>query len=406
MKSQSNSASDDFFLARAVQQLTLARGVDAITPIVADAARKLTGADGASFVLREGDLCHYVDENAIGPLWKGKRFSQDSCISGWVMKNASQAVVEDILLDDRIPHDAYKPTFVRSLAMVPIRAREAIGAIGVYWSVKHLPSRAAIESLQALADATSVAFENLELHLSLERRIDELTAANKTTEDFLAILSHELRTPLTAIRGWSQILLSSSMPPADVQRGLEAIERNARAQENLVDDLLDVSRILSGRLRIEKKSQSLMPPVLEAIEALRGQATTRGVNLSLIGAAPTLLHADPGRLRQVASNLISNAIKFSDKGTTVSIELTETEAHVTLRVIDQGRGIEPSDLPHIFKRFWQADSSMSRRAGGLGLGLAIVKYLVDMHDGTITAQSGGIGRGACFTVVFQKTKVT
>lgn len=158
-----------------VQQLSLARNLQTVTGVVRTTARKLTGADGAAFVLRENDLCYYADEDAISPLWKGQRFKMDTCISGWTMLNRQPVVIEDIYADDRIPHDAYRPTFVKSMAMVPIRTIEPIGAIGNYWAKQRLPTTAEVMLLQSLADITSVSIENVSILNELEARVAERT---------------------------------------------------------------------------------------------------------------------------------------------------------------------------------------------------------------------------------------
>lgn len=166
-----------------IQELSLARQLDDVAEIVRGAARELAGADGATFVLRDGDQCYYKDEDAISPLWKGKRFPIQSCISGWAMLNRQPTVIEDIYLDDRIPHAAYRPTFVKSLVMVPIRTREPIGAIGTYWARHHHATPQQVQMLQALADSTSVALENVQMYAEMEervrRRTEELANANQ-----------------------------------------------------------------------------------------------------------------------------------------------------------------------------------------------------------------------------------
>lgn len=163
-------------LIEAVQELSMARDADRVAEIVRHAARELVGADGATFVLRDGDRCFYRDEDAISPLWKGQRFPMDICISGWTMLNRRAAVIPDIYQDERVPHEAYRPTFVKSLVMVPIRTLEPIGAIGTYWASHHQPEEEQIELLQALADSTSIALENVQVYAELERRVEERTA--------------------------------------------------------------------------------------------------------------------------------------------------------------------------------------------------------------------------------------
>jgi diguanylate cyclase (GGDEF)-like protein len=174
-------------LVRAIQELSLARDLDRIAEIVRSAARELVGADGATFVLRDGDLCFYKDEDALSPLWKGLRFPMETCISGWAMLNREPAVIEDIYRDARIPHDAYRPTFVQSLVMVPIRSRAPVGAIGTYWATRRRAGEREVGLLQALADSTSVAMENVQLYNELEQRVaartQELVAANRLLYD-------------------------------------------------------------------------------------------------------------------------------------------------------------------------------------------------------------------------------
>lgn len=176
-------------LLHTVQELSLARDLPSVQEIVRHAARQLTGCDGATFVLRDGDRCHYADEDAIAPLWKGKRFPMDMCISGWAMLNRSPAVIPDIYADPRIPYEAYRPTFVKSLVMVPIRTRDPIGAIGNYWAKPHLPGHKEVQLLQALADSISIALENIQLYQGQEARVRERTQQLQQAYDQIHLLS-------------------------------------------------------------------------------------------------------------------------------------------------------------------------------------------------------------------------
>lgn len=184
-------------LMQAVQELSLARELEHVQQIVRSTARELVGSDGATFVLRDGDQCFYADEDAIEPLWKGSRFPLSSCISGWTMLNKQTAMIEDIYLDDRIPHEAYRPTFVQSLAMVPIRSIDPIGAIGIYWSDRHRATQHELRLVQALADATSIALENIAVYGELERRVVDRTADLEQANTEIRRLSNT--DPLTGL---------------------------------------------------------------------------------------------------------------------------------------------------------------------------------------------------------------
>jgi GAF domain-containing protein len=181
-------------LVTVVQELSLARSLDAVMQIVRQKARQLTGADGATFVLREGELCYYADEDAIAPLWKGRRFPLDICISGWVMLNRQPAVISDVYADPRIPADAYRPTFVQSLVMVPIRTIAPIGAIGNYWAEQRPPAPQEVKLLQALADSTAVALENVQVYQELEQRVRSRTAQLQQSVDQLRQALREIKT--------------------------------------------------------------------------------------------------------------------------------------------------------------------------------------------------------------------
>jgi signal transduction histidine kinase/DNA-binding response OmpR family regulator len=224
--------------------------------------------------------------------------------------------------------------------------------------------------------------------------------ANRMKDQFLATLSHELRTPLNAILGWTQLLLMDPSDPEELLGGLKTIERNAHAQTQLVEDLLDVSRIISGKLLLNSRPMSFAAVVDAAVEATRPAADGKGVRLIVEAHhGPLPMTGDPARLQQVAANLLTNAIKFTPPHGAVTVELAGGDDRVRLSVRDTGQGIPVAFLPHVFERFRQADGSSSRRHGGLGLGLSIVRYIVDGHHGTVTADSNGPGTGALFTVV-------
>ena len=223
--------------------------------------------------------------------------------------------------------------------------------------------------------------------------------ANRLKDEFLATLSHELRTPLNAILGWTKLIRAKAVAPSSLDRALEKVERNAHVQSRLVEDLLDISRITTGKLRLEQRPFDLVAITNTAFDSIRPAAETRGVLLARDFADPTLpTVGDPDRLQQVIYNLLSNAVKFTPVGGTVTVSIGREGTRDRLTVTDTGIGIEAEFLPNVFDTFRQADASSTRSHGGLGLGLSIVKRLVDLHGGHVTATSQGAGKGATFTI--------
>ncbi len=225
-------------------------------------------------------------------------------------------------------------------------------------------------------------------------------SANRLKDEFLATLSHELRTPLNSILGWSQMLQTRNFGETDQKKALATIERSARSQSQLIDDLLDVSRIITGKLRLDVRGVDLPNVISAAVDAARPAAEAKNIRLQTLldpNAGP--ISGDPDRLQQIVWNLLSNAVKFTPKDGRVQVRLERVNSHVEIVVSDTGKGIEPEFLPHVFDRFRQSDGSMTRRHGGLGLGLAIVRQLVELHGGTVSVNSAGEDKGATFTVV-------
>jgi signal transduction histidine kinase len=227
----------------------------------------------------------------------------------------------------------------------------------------------------------------------------EAEIANRAKDEFLAVVSHELRTPLNAIVGWSSMLKRGQLSEDKFTQAIEIIDRNAKAQTQLIEDILDVSRIISGKFQLDPRPVQLAQVVQAAVEAIRPAADARQIRISTsIESNIGPVAGDAVRLQQVVWNLISNAVKFSSVGGEILIDVTGDYSVVKIIVADLGEGIPPEFLPLIFERFRQVDSSNSRRHGGLGLGLAIVRHLVELHGGTITAYSEGVGKGSVFTV--------
>lgn len=222
---------------------------------------------------------------------------------------------------------------------------------------------------------------------------------SRLKDEFLATLSHELRTPLNAIQGWSELLRQAGRKPEDLDRGLDAISRNVRIQAQIVNDLLDMSRVVSGQVMLEVRPTSLQETLGHAIDAVRPSAENKSIRIqTLIDAKIGPVRGDPTRLQQVMWNLLTNAVKFTPKGGCIKVILERVDSHVEVTVEDTGIGIEPDFLPFVFDRFRQADSGTSRRHGGLGIGLSIVKSLVELHGGSVRAKSSGKDQGSAFSV--------
>jgi signal transduction histidine kinase/CheY-like chemotaxis protein len=272
-----------------------------------------------------------------------------------------------------------------------------LGVLGMVLLTAVFDARLAARSQLLLASQQSAAERHRLLDVERNARA-EAERLSELKDQFLATLSHELRTPLNAILGWVQILHRKS-DPASVAKGLETIERNARLQARLIEDLLDVSRIVSGNVRLERQLVDMAKIVASAIDTLRPTAMARCIALqACLAADSVLVWGDSVRLQQIVWNLLANAIKFTQESGEVRLGLCRDGEHVVCTVSDNGPGIGAAFLPHVFERFRQADGSTTRRHGGLGLGLAIVRQLVELHGGAVTAHSDGVGRGASFRV--------
>lgn len=282
----------------------------------------------------------------------------------------------------------------RSGMIVPLVARgRTLGAITfMIADSERRYSESDLVLAQELAHRAALAIDNARLY-------GEAQAANRLRDEFLATVSHELRTPLNAILGWAQLLREGKLDDDGSNHAFEIIERNAKIQASLIEDILDVSRIITGKLRLDAEAVELVPLTEAAIDVVRPAAQAREIQLAVsLDPRAGSIRGDANRLQQVVWNLLSNAIKFTPEGGRVMIRLERADNNARIVVSDTGIGIKPEFLPHVFDRFRQADSAFTRKHGGLGLGLAIVRHIVEMHGGTVRAESEGDGRGAMFTV--------
>lgn len=259
--------------------------------------------------------------------------------------------------------------------------------------------RGAIVVITDLTHTKAAERERAQLLVRTEEARAAAEAANRSKDEFLAVLSHELRTPLTSMLGWARLLRTPNLPASRLAHGLDVIERNTRLQARLISDLLDISRIVAGKLQVERHEVELVATVEAALESLQGEIEAKGITISRwLDPAASRMLGDGTRLQQIVVNLLSNAVKFTPSGGAVTIQLVADQDRARLSVSDTGVGIAPDVLPNVFDRFLQARTPSNRGSGGLGLGLAIVRHLVDRHGGTVEASSPGKGSGATFTV--------
>lgn len=386
-------------LVGVVQALSQARDVATVTRIARDAARSLTGADGSTFVLRDEGLCYYVDENAIAPLWKGKRFPMETCISGWVMLNAEAAMIPDIYADPRIPAEAYRPTFVKSLAMVPIRREAPVGAIGNYWAAPHMPTDEEVCVLQALADTTSVALENVHLYEELHDKVAELETQKKLIQEqhasleiFTHALAHDLKEPVRTVRAFSDMIVNHAVSPDETHTYFEFVCNAADRMAMLVDTVFAYTQ-LHDPSRMAKTTVAMDAVFTEVGANLRRLILERH---AIVTADPLpTLQAHSTHIAQVLQNLVANAIGHNRNPVAVHVSVEDTGDVWQFRVKDNGMGLAPEDQVRIFLPF----KRLNLTEEGAGLGLSICAKIVELHGGRIWCESEpGSGASFCFTL--------
>jgi PAS domain S-box-containing protein len=378
--------------------------LDEVLRLVCEAARDVCGADAATIALPDPEspgvmtLRHRVPPMEVPP--DVNRIERGKGIGGLVIRTGRPFRSLDYAADTRVTRDyATLGALLGTVAVMVVPILDGTGVVGLLYVANRSrrPFGDADEAiLVRLADQAALAIRNARLLAREQGARAGLEAANRSKDDFLATLSHELRTPLTAMLGWVRMLRSAKLTPEQAARALETIERNTLWQANLINDLLDVSRIVSGKMQLDRQVVDLVAVAGDAVETLRRDADAKGVALgAVLGSTAAVVNGDGLRLSQVIANLVSNAIKFTPSGGRVVVELARAGDQALLSVRDTGAGIDPELLPHVFDRFRQGERS---RGGGLGLGLAIVRHIVSLHGGTVEARSEGTGKGATFVV--------
>ncbi len=385
------------YLVVVVQDLSHARDLPTVIDIVRRAARELTGADGSTFVLRDEDKCYYVDEDALEPLWKGSRFPMSICISGWVMLNAKSVVIDDVFQDSRIPADVYRKTFVKSMAMVPIRADDPIGAIGIYWARHRHPEDQELKVLEALANVTAVTMENIDLYEKLQRKIGALKASNEELERFAWAVSHDLKSPLQAIENLAEWIAEEVGENATESgnKYLELLKGRVRRLGRLLRDILDFSRV-------EHQFAQDNLDIVEGTQLIEDIGYLIDFGPFTLRSSDSFLKARFQRapMTRILLNLIGNSINHHDRSSgTIEVYLSESGGKYVISVTDDGPGIPWAYSNKIFDIF---QTIQPRDAvEGSGMGLAVVKKIISFYDSKVWVERND-GRGATISFTWPK----
>ncbi len=360
----------------------------------------LLGADAAAILLVTDDGDYLAGRIAIGLEEEARvRVPMGSGIAGRIAVSRTPMIVDDLSKEEEVVSSILIEN-VRSLIGAPLMIEDrVIGVIHVDTLEVHNFTQDDLNLLQLAGDRVALAIERARLYGGEQQARFEAETANRMKDDFLATISHELRSPLNSILGWITLLREGGLSADVTARALQTVERSARMQNRIISDLLDVSRIINGQLRLNIRKLEPAPIIEAGVEAMRPAAEAKGITVKLaLDATTGTIIADPDRLQQIVWNLVSNAIKFTPRGGVVEVRLARVASQIELVVSDTGAGISSEFIPFVFDRFRQADSSSTRKQGGLGLGLAIVRHLVELHGGTVRVDSEGAGLGSAFVV--------
>lgn len=382
-------------LIEIADHLAGASTMETISAIITRAVRNLLGADGATFVLRDEDKCYYFDEDAISPLWKGKRFPVTACVSGLAMTQSETIVIQDIYADPRVPHDAYRPTFVKSMCMVPVRERDPIAAIGAYWARPFKPSPDQLRVLQVLANSAAFTIENHELKELVRKRNsqkEQFESRQTGLEAAFYTLAHDLRTPLAAITLFAENIrdFAGSALPEKADRCVGSIVKSSlRMSENL-GRMLTLYRATNRELSVQPVDLSEM--VTSVMTELHPSPV---LNVKI---QPGLqAQADPALLRLALENLLSNALKFTAKKENGEIEFgcsSRSAGESVFFIRDNGAGFDSAQAAKLFQPLVRLHTD--NQFPGTGLGLASVARIIELHNGSVSAV-GEKGKGATFS---------
>ena len=396
---------------------------DAVLGVVVDSLQKHLATDRCAYVEMEEDQNTFtIRYDRVNPAGSNRSLVGQYRLTDFgqamlpMLRSGQTVVVADVATDPLLADakEAMAAVDVAALVNVPlVKAGRLVAILAVNdlrprrWTADEVMLIEAVAErswgeVERSRDARALAESEARFRQLADSERAARTEAERTSrmkDEFLATLSHELRTPLNAILGWTQVLRGDPANTEDMEAGLATIERNSRAQTQIIEDLLDMSKIISGKIRLNVERLDLVAVVEGAVETARPAAVAKGIRLhTTIDPQLSTVSGDANRLQQVFWNLLSNATKFTPKGGSVQVGLDRIESHLEVRVVDSGEGIEPEFLPDVFDKFRQQDASTTRQHGGLGLGLAIVKQLVELHGGNVRVQSSGKGRGATFIV--------
>jgi signal transduction histidine kinase/ActR/RegA family two-component response regulator len=335
--------------------------------------------------------------------WNTVHEGKGAC--GTSLESMNRVIVEDVNLSPIFAGtpalDVQVQAGMWAVQSTPVISRSGkfLGVFSTHFETPGQPDERALRLLDLLARQTADIVERAQAERALRSAYEDAEAATRAKDEFLAVVSHELRSPLNSILGYARLIRAETANVAQIKHLVGIIERNGRMQLQLIEDLLDTARIISGKLELEVQPVDLITVITGALDVVRPSAQAKGISITAnLDPLAGQITGDPDRLQQVVWNLLSNAIKFTPDGGRVEIMLKRADPHIAIVVRDNGKGIEPEFLPHIFERFRQSDMTSTRRVGGLGLGLSLVKHLVELHGGAIEPESAGAGHGSTFTI--------